>query len=380
MKTTSDYWFTIEPYVYINIVDKCALLYNTLDGVCIESNQPEVISLLQEVLQEENCGVTLLNSERFQQPEIYKFVDELREKYMGDVIDICLSEGKPVQVFPYINYSNKRNKKCNFAFMENLLQSLFEVNIHLDQTSDIEKLKAYLRSVPANSAFNIIGDWRNVKNGKVLMEFLNQKPTLKSIVSFYTDIPILDAAFKNDFLYKISVNFPISKLKWEKSIDLMQNQDLPFGYVFDVTSLSDYQEAQSLIAEYQIEKYQLNPVYTGNNIDFFKENIFLSKEDVLSTQFSMRDLFCKRLINKNDFGKIHIMADGMIYANINHPMLGNMRTHNISEIIQKEIEMGQSWLRIRNSSPCDKCLYQDLCPSPSDYEIAIGYPNLCHLK
>ena len=33
MKNVSDYWFTIEPYVFVDIKSKHVLLYNTLDGV-----------------------------------------------------------------------------------------------------------------------------------------------------------------------------------------------------------------------------------------------------------------------------------------------------------------------------------------------------------
>lgn len=60
MNNSTNYWLTIEPYVYINMVKNHALLYNTLDGKTIESDNIEVIKLLHEILQEENCGVTLL--------------------------------------------------------------------------------------------------------------------------------------------------------------------------------------------------------------------------------------------------------------------------------------------------------------------------------
>ena len=60
---------------------------------------------------------------------------------------------------------------------------------------------------------------------------------------------------------------------------------------------------------------------------------------------------------------------------------GNLLSiHCIYEIISKELEEGRSWLRIRNQAPCNTCLYQWFCPSPSNYEIAIGRPNLCHVK
>lgn len=61
------------------------------------------------------------------------------------------------------------------------------------------------------------------------------------------------------------------------------------------------------------------------------------------------------------------------------PALGNIYTHSIYEIVCKEIEKGLSWFRIRNEAPCNECVYRWLCPSPSDYETAIGRPDLCHV-
>jgi len=74
------------------------------------------------------------------------------------------------------------------------------------------------------------------------------------------------------------------------------------------------------------------------------------------------------------------MPNGDAYANIHYTALGNIYTDNISEIIHNELEKGKSWFCIRNQAPCNNCIYQWLCPSPSDYEIAIGRPNLCHVK
>jgi hypothetical protein len=54
--------------------------------------------------------------------------------------------------------------------------------------------------------------------------------------------------------------------------------------------------------------------------------------------------------------------------------------HTIQEMLFKEMSEGQSWLRIRNQVPCNDCIYQWLCSSPSDYELDIGKPNLCHVK
>ena len=85
-------------------------------------------------------------------------------------------------------------------------------------------------------------------------------------------------------------------------------------------------------------------------------------------------------MNIYDFGKINIMPNGDVYANLNHPILGNIYTDSLYEIVHKEVEEGKSWLRIRNEAPCNDCVYQWLCPPPSNYEIAIGRSNLCHVK
>jgi pseudo-rSAM protein len=147
-----------------------------------------------------------------------------------------------------------------------------------------------------------------------------------------------------------------------------------------VSSDEDYRQAEQIVEQYPIEQYQIKPVYTGGNIAFFEENVFLVREDILSTSMSIKDFFFKQNMNTNDFGKINILTNGDVYANLNHPTLGNISTQSIDEIVYKELEEGKSWLRVRDQAPCNNCLYQWLCPSPSDYEVAIDRSNLCHVK
>lgn len=61
-------------------------------------------------------------------------------------------------------------------------------------------------------------------------------------------------------------------------------------------------------------------------------------------------------------------------------MLGNIYKDSIYDLVKKETEVGKSWFRIRNQFPCNSCVYQWFCPSPSKYEIAIGHSNLCNVK
>ena len=382
MEIVIDYWFTIEPYVFVGITNQSVLLYNTLDGVTIESDKIEVIELLREMLQEENCGVVLLTNERYKQKNVNCFICELREKYMGDVIDVALSKGKPVQLLPYFNFPNKHElyKKHNFSPLKNVLENLSEISIHVDATTNVTRLIPFLQSIPGSPTFNILGDIRDVTNYSEILFYFNQHPSPKNMLCSYKNVIALQPAFGNNFSYRISVNFPMDIQQWNHSRQILLNQTLPVEYIFDVSSDEDIQQVEQLVEQFRIEKYQLNPVYTGENIRFFEENVFLNREDILSTSMTIKDFFTRQAINIYDFGKINIIPNGDVYANLNHPALGNICTDNIYEIIHKEKEEGISWFRIRNQAPCNDCVYQWLCPPPSNYEIAIGRPNLCHVN
>lgn len=383
-KTVTDYWFTIEPYVHVGLTNQCALLYNTLDGETIECDRPEVIELLREMLRKENCGVVLLTDKKYQDKNIEAFIEELRQKYMGDLIRVDLSKGKPVQVVPYPNFANpdkyKIYKKQNFS-SENIkvLENLCEICIHVDHTVEVDQLIPFLQSVPEEITLKFIGNMEKVTRYKELLSFLDQHAWPKYIVCAYTDMIALQPAFGNNFFYTLSVDFPVDMKQWNHSLEWLLTQTLPFEYVFEVTSADDCEQAERLIEQFEIEKYRLKPIYTGENLRFFEENIFLTKEDILTTTMSIKDFFTRQAINIYDYGKINILPNGDAYGNVNHPALGNIYTHSIYEIVCKEIEKGLSWFRIRNEAPCNECVYQWLCPSPSDYETAIGRPDLCHV-
>lgn len=62
----------------------------------------------------------------------------------------------------------------------------------------------------------------------------------------------------------------------------------------------------------------------------------------------MKDIFRKHIINKDNFGKLFILSNGDIYANILHKKLGNIKTDSIYQIVKKEIEIGESWFVTKN--------------------------------
>ena len=201
IKTSIDYWFTIEPYVFVGITNECAVLYNTLDGVTLESDEIEVIKLLKETLNEGNCGVALLTNERYKLKEVKDFISEFREKYMGDAIEISLSKGKPVQLLPFYNFSGKHEiyKKHNFSLSKNELANLSKISIHINYTTNVVELISFLNSIPGTPSFNIVGNILEAERYDKLLSFFDQHPSPKEISCSYLNTIPLQPNFENNF-------------------------------------------------------------------------------------------------------------------------------------------------------------------------------------
>lgn len=381
LKEKVDYWFVIEPYVFINVTKNDVLLYNTLDFSTLESDNKNVVDLLTEILIKENCGVVRLTSKKHDYEELNNFICELRRLYMGDIIEVALSIGKPVQLLPYYNYNNgvEFYKKHNFSLVKNVLENLSEITVHLDKYTNVEDIILFLLSISTAYTLNLEGNLADVANSKNLLSFLNQYDYPKNILCSYENWIPLSPDFYNNFSYRILVQFPIDMNRWNRIMISLLDQVVPFEYIFEVASEEEHSLAEQFVDEFRIKKYKLTPVYTGHNIRFFEDYVYLTKKDILSTKMTMKDFFTRQEMNIYNFGKIHILPSGDVYANLNHLKLGNISEDGIYEMLQKEVDSGDSWLHVRDQYPCKDCLYQWICPPPSDYEEAIGRPNLCHV-
>ena len=374
------YWFFIDSYVYVNVIGIRALLYNTLDGNIIKVENAEVANLLLNLLSEDNCGVCFLEENDYLKEDMNCFINELRDKYMGDVIDVSLSKGKPIQILPYVNFPSKIDMKYNYTKVENLLNLLLEIKINIGINTDVEKIISYLDVLDLNIKYTVFGNLNSNCNSSNLIRKLEKISKNIDVILTCDQIQNIENKFEDNVSYKVVFELPIELEKILMIVSLLEEKKLQVKYVFNLKSIDEYKCAEKLVEKINIEKCEFNPVCTGENVDFFMEYVYLDEEDIESVRMSMKDFFIKRFINTNDFGKITIDADGTIYANINQPALGTIYTCSMFEIIQKELKTGKSWLRTRVQEPCNNCLYRLLCPSPSDYDLSLGKMNLCHVK
>ena len=162
----------------------------------------------------------------------------------------------------------------------------------------------------------------------------------------------------------------------EQAVAFFEDIGTPFSVDFLIFSEQDYLDVEQISPTVN---GNFVPMYNGENMDFFESNVFISQEEILASALSKREIFKRQATNVNHFGKLTVLPDGTVYADVNQTSLGTI-DDTVYSIVYKEFTEGKSWFRVRDFAPCKDCIYQWLCPSPSNYEIAIGRSNLCHVK
>lgn len=150
-------------------------------------------------------------------------------------------------------------------------------------------------------------------------------------------------------------------------------------YLFVVESDKDIDYLQSFLEGNQLEHYEIIPYLVNDNLAFFEKNVYINKSDIENEPQKLNDIFAKQFINLNNFGKLFVAVNGEVYSNLFTSSIGLFK-ESFKDVIIEELSSDESsWRNIRKKRPCSDCIYQWLCPSPSNYEQAIGKPNLCHV-
>ena len=169
-------------------------------------------------------------------------------------------------------------------------------------------------------------------------------------------------------IYIFSVELPIDEKTIEKTINRCKLCDDIIEFV--VASDEDVDTVESFIGKEKLENATITPFYSGNNLAFFKHQVYMEEEDILNSAPSKQLIFQRMIFNINNIGKLIIKSNGLCYANLNKQHVGTL-DQPLSAIAEKEWQFGKSWRDIRKYKPCSSCIYQYLCPSPSNYEYVI---------
>ena len=412
MKKIKGYWLFFEPYVHVALKRTSVLLYNTINGKHVKIIEPELIELVYGTQHYLNQGVVFLSHTLYSQTSVRNFINEIREKYIGDIIDVALLPEKPIQFIPipflkkgtvkgkssredlnredlfsYFHYLTLQiNNQCNLSCAEcsSAYQQNFNCFCHQDQgelempLAQIEKICQQIKNFPLRRIYITGG---NIFIHKRFSEILELFDHLKMICSFgvhYLNFP------KEEFLEKLQgykleilVNPPYQTQKIESIIYLLKKQDIDYKFRFRVASEKDYELFNSFFAPLLTEdKFTTEPLYNGKNLDFFEQYVFMNESDIFEEPHSLRHIFANSILNSNFFGHLYINCAGEVKSNPNsNKLLGNISTHNFHELISNELMHNYSWKKTRSGSPCKNCVYQYLCPPLSNYELVLKKNN-----
>lgn len=405
------YWFIIETYVFLWKKESSVLVYNTLSGHGYTYNcTPLMSSFIDKLISPENLYCISIDEEFLNEPSILEFVNSMQTKFCGTLFDREIFPQKPIVVVPRVNISEDVERtESSDIFGDNVLRNLTDIFIELtgqcnnscpdcesiykqtcwchksESTLSFRQLETIFDKIKFLNVFelHLLGgnmfahpDWN-----KLLSKF-NEIPCKKSFYVHYTSFLNTNECISKllqvtNSVIKILIDF--ANINREKhDLDLLSIWDKRFEYIFLIRSTEEYEKACN-----RIENGNLNakiiPFFNSHNLSFFQENIYLNVEDILSTSWSKNEKFANQQLNTNDFGKIRIATNGYIYANPNYQPIGKW-DDDYKKLIYNELRHGNSWRRTRDKQAiCKECIYKYLCPSPSNYEIAIQKPNLCNL-
>jgi len=411
-------WLFIEPYVHLIRLNGSVLFYNTVNKKVLEfHSSPLLYQLAGEILDPVHGYVIPLDANQLDDPVIADFIIRLRNTYMGDLLDPAWSEGKPVNIYP--------EPFVKHAFREADSGEPPKED-ELDPRNYIHELTLFLNTGIQDSASGYSGAFKQFSypvieaNETQHMDF-NLFRRLIQDVNDYT--PTLIHLSGNNILKYPELNLGIKLLAsspFQKKYHLVINhwdadsgmdilsqkkstlalyiifpthpdtiaghlQSLPdrkylkkMEFNFVIRNTEELQMTLEIIRILDLDHVYFKPYYTGKNLDFFKENVFVSREEILKANPNQRQLFSRISINETDYGRFSVTPTGEAYANLNDPPVGDTTRHTLRQLVIRELKHGKSWSRTRGKiPPCKNCLYQFLCPPISAYELYMNRFNFC---
>jgi len=405
MKNKNKYWLVIYPYVFIFIKGDIVLFYNSKTASFTYCNASEITN---ELNNKENLYSIPICLKQLRDEKSHSLIYNLIHRECGELIPFDNNGTKPLSIFPQLIiddiHSDKSGDKNYKRFSELKELTLFingncssnckncsiSFKQHLwchKQSGEIsfEKIRNFLSFLPLSGVVKINitgGDIFNYSELKHLIIFLNQFSIIKNYLIHST--LILDNANKLEWFVGGGDKFDIlfepmcEKGLIKKVVEILSKNQISSRYIMVVTSDEDYEYAVYITDEYKID-FEIVPLYTDKNLVFFEKNVFLNIDDILNNHVSMKEIFSHQFVNTNNFGRFVLSHDEKIYANVNDNFLGTI-DDDVYRLVDLQLKKGSIWRNIRNNFVCSDCIYQWLCPSPSDYNFVLNRFNLCNIR
>ncbi|MBN1199982.1 MAG: TIGR04150 pseudo-rSAM protein [Bacteroidales bacterium] len=414
-------WLFLEPYVQMVRKRKRLLLYNTVSKVAVEYMVSRSLAKLADSLLDPSNGyVVRLAPGQLKEVEIQEFITRLRQEFMGDLLDPDWSAGKPATIFPEpmvkFGFNPLPIQQTAVKPAIDLRNYLQEITLFLNsagqETEDLYRTAFRQFSYPACVTDNkeemdidlfrrMIKEVNNYTPTLIHLsgENLARYPFLNEVIGIMAASPFqkkyhllavnLDKELISMILSQkhttlsLYIRFPVQPGTLTTLLQSLPEEKLLKRLEFNliVSNQGELQQAIEIAGTLDRSNIFFKPLFTGMNLDFFRENVFVSREEILASQPDQQQLFSRISINENDFGKLWILPGGKVFANLNDPEIGEATTETLVQLVSRELNNGISWRRIRKDViPCKHCVFQFLCPPISSYEIFMNRFNFCDVS
>jgi pseudo-rSAM protein len=399
------YWLSIYPDVFLWKTQESILLYNSKNKQIHQiPNHPIIAKYVDELADLDHLYTIDISEEDLKVTTVRNWIDKIISFNFGQLTEQLKDTLKPVSFIPFFKLQNDINHIRHENQLKtggNIIKNLHEIIVHLNGSDAGNMLYSKQTIYPINSSKNLpLGDLKNfIQSCKG--ELLNKINLVGNIISYpqfnelyswleenqlRTSVFLLASDWvtnekssnKIQSISQISIICDSLSLFSPIWVESKQNQ-LNINFIFPFTSEEEYDRIITETEKSGLSDYELLPLFNGDNSIFFEKYIYITVDDFKEIQLSKREIFAHQVLNTNFFGKLIILPEGQIYANLNHPIIGTIYDP-IYNLLYKEMDEGTSWRMIRDKKPCSDCIYQWLCPSPSNYELVIGKTNLCHVN
>lgn len=398
------YWFTLYPNTFLWVKGNDGFIYNADNyGKLKFCNEGQIAELTNLLLDVNSLYCVELTENSLGDGSVNEWVHNIIDAECGSLIEITAMSQRPLSLPPvlkvqddteYYEWEHRQNIDGNI--MQNLHSLIFFINgseygndlyskqtlypVESELTLDSEKICRFAMNAKYSSYLSEIALVGNPFKVPGLAEMIAE---LKKIcpVTLYATIQDLarELSQAKELSAIANINLLITDNLMSDSLAEITSWSDDISYTFIITSEQEYETAAQCSESLNLKNSNIIPVYNGVNLPFIEECLYLNEEDLQDIALSKREVFIRQSLNVFHFGKLYILPNGNIHSNLNESPLGTI-DETPHGIVYHELTTGNSWLRIRNQLPCSNCIFQWLCPSPSNYESVIGKTNLCHVK
>jgi len=411
-------FFYLEPFVHQAEGSSSILFYNALSGVAIEiPATPKVKQITDQWTNIENGYVASFGSEAFMDQDVIALFDNLRRYYMGDIWKPAWSQLRPFNLVPVaafkhslppesdqgqtmIDASNQHHFLKELAFCLNsdtlnmkpgringFRQFLFPSPSTADyQELDFELLHHIILSLDKYRLPQLSFTGFNPFLYSKWIELLKLIEPLKTIRQFSLDLSDLSVLTLKRLLKMPSTRLqiyhypPFNNPVFNPEIINLIRRSKKVELKLLISSEEDYYHAEEFVKTHNIQQYSVKPNLLQGNLEFFKNFVFLTREEILASRPVQREVLSRQTLNELNYGMLVILTNGEVFANPNDPPLGNLQSGTLNQFIENEVLSGISWNRTRSQvTPCKTCIYRFLCPPISGYELLANRFNFCNV-